>query len=64
MSDQIENAQIEYTVDECNDGIGEGHEKMPTGWFLYYAASVAWMFYYGYMYIPMFRGWTQTAGLE
>jgi hypothetical protein len=64
MENQIENAQVEYDIEEDNDGIGEGHGNVPKGWAIYYWATIAWMVYYVYAFTPMFSGWTQSAGLD
>jgi len=64
MEDNMENVQIEYSLSEDHDGIGEGKSDIPIGYKTYLGVTVLWMFYYTYMYTPLFSGWTQTAGLN
>ena len=60
----MENVQIDYSMSEDHDGIGEGKSSIPLGWKAYVGATVLWMFYYVYSYTPIFSGWTQSAGLN
>ncbi|MCL5022786.1 MAG: c-type cytochrome [Nitrospirae bacterium] len=42
-----------------NDGIQEGHHKIPVGMVIFFAALALWMIWYIYRYTPGITGWSQ-----